>query len=286
MLLDSITNGYQSSDGNGYREHVVANLSQCTVTMIGSLQAGTMTNNENDGYPGATIDQIASNPDTASSLASMPNVVLLHAGTVDMNQNQDVTDAPTRLKNLIDQILDSCPNATIFVASLIPSADDATQANIIQYNYALPAVVAARSDAGHEVFLVDMFRQLDQYSDLADELYPNDSGYKKMGEAWLAAMNYAYYELGWIADAPGSSVPPGTGPCVPVGQKFDPSLTLRILPLGASITWGVGSSDLTGFRNDLRELLVSNGASVNVSFPLQSTSILCDALYCMTLSRC
>lgn len=167
--------------------------------MIGVLRSGTMSDNNNDGYDGYTIDQIASNPDTATSLAEQPNVVLLHAGTNDMNLNQDVTNAPTRLGSLIDQILAKCPKATVFVALILPSGNSATQANIVNYNAAIPGVVAARSDAGHQVFLVDMYSQLDPSTDFTDDLHPNDGGYVKMGNTWVAAINYAYYEFGWLS---------------------------------------------------------------------------------------
>lgn len=42
---------------------------------------------------------------------------------------------------------------------------------------------------------------------------------------------------------------------VPQHQRF----TLRILPLGASITWGQGSSDGNGYREHLRGLLEQRG---------------------------
>ena len=166
--------------------------------MIGVLLSGTMADSNNDGYDGATIDQIASNPDTATALEELPNVVLLHAGTNDMNLNQDVAGAPDRLGSLIDQILAASPSATVFVALIIPSGNTATQANIINYNAAIPAVVAARYDAGHQVFLVDMYSQLIPSTDYTDDLHPNDGGYAKMGDTWVAAINYAYYELGWL----------------------------------------------------------------------------------------
>lgn len=60
-------------------------------------------------------------------------------------------------------------------------------------------------------------------------------------------------------------VPPGGGSCAKIGDRFDSSTLLRILPLGASIMFGYGSSDLNGFREVLREKLTGNGAPVNVS---------------------
>ena len=50
-----------------------------TVNLIGSLQSGTMADNNNEGHDGAPIDQIASF--ATAVLLQQPNVVLLHAGT-------------------------------------------------------------------------------------------------------------------------------------------------------------------------------------------------------------
>jgi lysophospholipase L1-like esterase len=39
---------------------------------------------------------------------------------------------------------------------------------------------------------------------------------------------------------------------------------LRIMPLGASITYGIASSDQNGYRNDLRNLLANDGYTVDM----------------------
>lgn len=54
---------------------------------VGSVQAGTMPDSDNEGHNGATIDQISLF--ATVSLPQRPNVVLLHAGTNDINGNID-----------------------------------------------------------------------------------------------------------------------------------------------------------------------------------------------------
>lgn len=46
--------------------------------MVGSVQAGTMTDKYNEGHPGWVISQIAGAAANSTNLD--PNVVLLHAG--------------------------------------------------------------------------------------------------------------------------------------------------------------------------------------------------------------
>jgi lysophospholipase L1-like esterase len=69
--------------------------------MVGLYTSGNMTDNQEQGIDGATISNISSALPPASSVR--PNVVLLHAGTNDMNLDLKVSSAPARLSSLIDQ---------------------------------------------------------------------------------------------------------------------------------------------------------------------------------------
>jgi lysophospholipase L1-like esterase len=66
---------------------------------------------------------------------------------------------------------------------------------------------------------------------------------------------------------PGSPTSPGDNPSKCFGSEgtTDPPLTFvqRILPLGASITWGQGSTTGNGYRENLREIIVAHGGKVN-----------------------
>jgi lysophospholipase L1-like esterase len=196
---DSITYGYQSTDGNGYRLELYNDLTggyNNTVDLIGSVQAGTMADNYNEGHSGATIDEIASF--ASLSLFELPNVVLIHAGTNDMNLPLDPADAPTRLGNLIDTVLATVPDAVLLVAQIIPSGTQATEDNIVTFNAAIPGVVASRVAAGSKVLVVDMFTRLTYPDDFTDDLHPNDQGYQIMGDVWYEALGYADTVLNWI----------------------------------------------------------------------------------------
>jgi hypothetical protein len=75
-----------------------------------------------------------------------------------MNLPLDPTTAPDRLGNLIDQIIVACPDALILVAQIISSGSATTQQNIIQYNAAIPELVAARQANGSHVMIVTCSR--------------------------------------------------------------------------------------------------------------------------------
>jgi lysophospholipase L1-like esterase len=196
-LGDSITFGYQSSDGNGYRLQLQSDLSGSNLQYVGSVRAGTMADNFNEGHSGATIVQIQQF--AKLSLGDRPNIILIHAGSNDLNDDPPTdpyADAPTRLGALIDSVIAACPDATILVAQLICNSNSAVQARINTFNAAIPALVATRVSAGHHVLTVDMSSVTTQY--LSDGLHPNDQGYDLMGDLWFAAIQKAVSN-GWIA---------------------------------------------------------------------------------------
>ena len=49
-------------------------------------------------------------------------------------------------------------------------------------------------------------------------------------------------------------------------ESINNGMDLKILPLGASITLGVDSTDGNGYRLDLRSLLEANGSGNNVTY--------------------
>ncbi|KAK4896112.1 hypothetical protein LTR27_005969 [Elasticomyces elasticus] len=188
-LGDSITFGFQSTDKNGYRLALYNDLQESgrDVDFIGSVNSGTMADNANEGHSGFTIDGIAGV--IRGSLLRRPNVVLLHAGTNDMNDvppDDPYDGAPAGLAALIDEVLCTCPDAVIMVAQIIQSSTPATEGRIKTYDAAIPGVVAKRFAQGFKVMTVDMSSI--GGSDLFDTLHPNDGGYVKMATLWYQAL--------------------------------------------------------------------------------------------------
>ena len=117
--------------------------------------------------------------------------------------------APERLGALIDQCIQGSPNAVILVAQIVHSGNAATDSRIQTFNKAIPGVVAQRADAGHHITVIDMSSITAEY--LKDDLHPNDAGYQKMGDLWLASIQAVSAE-NWI------QAPAGPDPIVQ-GQK-------------------------------------------------------------------
>jgi hypothetical protein len=86
---------------------------------------------------------------------------------------------------LLAKIKSLRPNAQVIVASLIRRTDNAShEATQMSYNSAIPGLVAAQ---GANFHFVDMHAVL-QPGDLGDGVHPNQGGYDKMADAWMAAL--------------------------------------------------------------------------------------------------
>ncbi|KAF2740955.1 SGNH hydrolase [Polyplosphaeria fusca] len=193
-LGDSITFGFQPShpDGtNGYRYQLGQRLSGSDFSFVGTMRSGNMTDNYNEGHPGYTISQIQKV--MAGGLDLKPNVVLLHAGTNDLNRDANADEsysgAPARLGNLIDSILNVRPDALVLVAQIINAKKAETETRIKTFNKAVPGVVKKRVVQGHKVMIVD--QSVVKASELVDGLHPTDGGYAHMGDVWFENLKAA-----------------------------------------------------------------------------------------------
>ncbi|KAK2749084.1 hypothetical protein CKAH01_06581 [Colletotrichum kahawae] len=139
---DSITVGFLSErdggDGNGYRLKLLNNLSRTEST-------GTMSDGYFAAWSGQTIKYITDHIEP--SLDQQPNIVLVHAGTNDMNPNlqiakegNDPAGAAQRLGDLIDRVMDKCPDATVLVAMIISTCNEAQQVNTARYQALIPDI--------------------------------------------------------------------------------------------------------------------------------------------------
>ena len=196
-LGDSITAGYRSATGDGYRGPLWEELTKQgdALDFVGSQRSGVMFDPDNEGYYGNRIDQIAGLVNKELALYQ-PNLVTLDIGINDLGQNHEVAAAPDRLASLIDQIFAADPGVTVLVAQLICNSTPRVQALVDAYNSQLPGIVQARVKAGKHISLVRMSALT--LADLKDGLHPNDAGYQKMADAWDAAIQRVL-SVGWVS---------------------------------------------------------------------------------------
>ncbi|MGW9396547.1 FG-GAP-like repeat-containing protein [Streptomyces sp. NPDC055642] len=207
---DSITFGAGSTTA-AYRGPLWDELRQwknTTVTYVGSQHYGNIPDNDNEGHPSWKINDLIGITDSVMDTYK-PNVVLLHIGTNDMHEADNLNGAPDRLGNLMDRIFAKQPDVTLLVSTLVPSAHYITEQRITSFNRSLPQEVEERRSQGKRVRLVDNFAALNDESDLADLLHPSDDGYREMGHVFYEGIEAAWWS-GWISP-PASSPGGGTG---------------------------------------------------------------------------
>ena len=164
------------------------------------LSGDMLIQNLHSGYSGYTINgikQIA-----IPAYKQKPNVVLIHAGTNDMDSSnpQDLADAPRNLGALIQAIIDNCPDILVLVAQIVPRKDPAKDKITQDFNNAIPEVVKAFTDHNHHVMVVDMHKAVSVTDLSPDGKHPNAGGYQKMADAWHDALDQAS-DKGWIKSA-------------------------------------------------------------------------------------
>ncbi|HEV8567385.1 MAG TPA: GDSL-type esterase/lipase family protein [Actinoplanes sp.] len=184
-LGDSITWGAGSSTTSSYRAELWQRLvggAGLAIDFVGSGHDGVLPDPDHEGHSGWRIEQITASVDGWLA-TSRPDVILLHIGTNDMNQDFDVANAPARLGQLLDRIRTDLPAATVLVAAIVPSTDATVNGRINAFNAAVPGVVAQRPNAR----FVDLNTTIGA-ADMADSLHPNDGGYAKMASLWYSAL--------------------------------------------------------------------------------------------------
>lgn len=209
----SITYGFLSSNGNGYREDLrvlIERGGNTNITYVGSRNNGTMTNNAVEGWPGYRIDQVFAKAESAVP-ASLPNVILLNVGTNDCVQDYNMENttkisalAPSltanssytvgdRMRLLVEDLLKWSPNATVVMSTLILNKVEVTNRRVNEANAKFAAVAASLQAQGRRVVLANMSAAAGgpNATTMADVTHPNDLGYSMMANRWYLALREA-----------------------------------------------------------------------------------------------
>ena len=191
-LGDSITEGTQGDATYRYFLWDQLNNAGYSVDFVGSM-TGVRTgvpkypnfDQNHEGHWGWRADRIA-NGVTNWAKASVPRIVLLHAGTNDIIQGQTTATTITDLRNIIKRMRTANPNTTFLIAKIIPIAGK--DAQVQELNQAIPALVNDLNTSKSPVVAVDMFTGFNASTDLRDGVHPTESGYQKMADDWFAAL--------------------------------------------------------------------------------------------------
>ena len=143
-----------------------------------------------------------------------PNIVLIMLGTNDIDLNDNVADAPNRIKTLVDTILSqvgpSDPVPAIFVAQIPPNTGSAAKLQrVIDFNNALPAVITTLRGEGKDVSLVDQFTPINANTAglmQSDTLHLNSAGNAVLASQWFNAIKTRFAIIGRATTTPWKTI--------------------------------------------------------------------------------
>ncbi|PLN80097.1 SGNH hydrolase [Aspergillus taichungensis] len=190
----SITFGLKSTDENGYRGWLRRQMrfAGWEVNMVGSVKAGEMEDNDNEGHSGFIVEDVAK--EAEKTIPQAPNLILINAGTNDAIQDEQISTIHKRMNALLDRLYTTIPNTTIILSTLLPNGLDGVQPRIDRINAQYRDIVRARRQKNERIVLAEMAEFI-KLSDLVDDkTHPTDAGYKKMAAVWWDAIEQAEKE--------------------------------------------------------------------------------------------
>ncbi|KAM3414998.1 hypothetical protein BST61_g10135 [Cercospora zeina] len=208
-LGDSTTRGGGDDRFNAYRPALRNMLigSGRSIDYIGSLSHGDSLDNDHEGHAGSSIKEIRAAIAEDNILLQHPNIILLHAGTNDMNTyfGQGPTDpfeeAPGRLNTLVEAVLCECPDAVLLIAKIINITEFPQL--VTTFNSGVEMIVAFWQTQGYKVRLAD--HSAIGGTDLSgDGVHPVNVGYEKMARVWFDTMQDLPSD--WIVPARNASL--------------------------------------------------------------------------------
>ena len=113
-------------------------------------------------------------------LGYQADMVLLHAGTNDIQHGQSNTSTLNELAGVISLLRADNPQIIIFIAKIIPMQHK----DVVPFNTALEAWLPGQVDPNSPIILVDQFTDIDPIIDLVDRFHPNTFGEEKMATRW------------------------------------------------------------------------------------------------------
>ncbi|KAM0283138.1 hypothetical protein ACHAQH_002619 [Verticillium albo-atrum] len=197
----SITYGEGSSTGNGYRQSLksLLNADGNPVDYVGSRQNGDMSDNDVEGWPGYRIAQVAekakeSLPDT------LPNLVLINAGTNDCIQNSEPETAGERMLEMMRAVWDASPRVSIALSTLLVNKVASVDECVRGVNEQFRTLVEEQQAISKKVVIVDFYSpEGPTVDDLVDDIHPGDEGFEKMAKLWFEGIKDAA-SRGWIEE--------------------------------------------------------------------------------------
>lgn len=153
--------------------------------VLGGEPANTNFDQDHEAHTGWTADQIAAQTELWAR-QFRPDIVLLHAGTNDVRNDESVASTINDLGQIIDRLRMGNPNVSVLLSKIIPNQDNPSGTAAL--NDAIPSLVNQKNRSNSRVILVDQASGFDLSRDTFDGLHPNESGERKMASKFFSAL--------------------------------------------------------------------------------------------------
>src|SRR5690606_10532215 len=118
--------------------------------------------------------------------ANPAEVVLLHIGTNDVGKGLGLEVSTANVERILDEV-DRCDPASEVVLARIINKRTPVQW-VSDFNERIAALAQDRIADGDRIYVVDHESALTYPDDLKDSVHPMQSGYDKMADVWLNAL--------------------------------------------------------------------------------------------------
>ncbi|OQW33453.1 MAG: hypothetical protein A4E19_03375 [Nitrospira sp. SG-bin1] len=142
---------------------------------------------DHEGHSGWRADQILDFLVGGAAAVASPDIVLLHLGTNDLCQGQDIPGTIDEISRIIDLLRKVNPAVAVVLAQSIPSTHGC-HAEMPAFVAKLPDLAATKGTTVSPVMVVDQHHGFDPTVMTWDGLHPNRQGESQMADRWFAAL--------------------------------------------------------------------------------------------------
>ncbi|KAI8964034.1 carbohydrate esterase family 3 protein [Daldinia sp. FL1419] len=192
FLGASVTRGELSTGDRGYRKHLRDGLTSRgnPVNCVGFNRFGDFPDNDVEGYSANRIRQIRAHAEQAVPYLQ-PNLILIQVGTSDCFQNDDTANIMSRMRDLVEYLLEASPRATVIMSTILTTPNLEFEPCMRSANAQIRQAAKDLMREGKPVALAEMHYDQElprrpRPEDIAwDRIHPTDEGYFMMGDIFM-----------------------------------------------------------------------------------------------------
>jgi lysophospholipase L1-like esterase len=142
---------------------------------------------DHEGHWGWRVDEVLAQLDGWVK-TTKPDIALIHLGTNDIAQQQDIRETIAELKQVVVQLRRTNPKIKVLMAQIIPL--QGSEKRCQAFNAQIKVLSRQLSTKQSPIIAVDQFTgfQAEPGKDTYDGTHPNALGEKKMAQRWFNAI--------------------------------------------------------------------------------------------------